>query len=210
MVKNKDESQECIEKKLKDKKKGGYRELKDPLLGKGKRHSAAALKKDADIISNEVAVVPSGEHKEDTVTAGADFEKTVGDMEKVPAKDKEKIKETVTLRFENSEKFLKAAFEFNPNLPLDFDEDSFIVAVSKEKLDTFRGFMSEKGIEELPFTETDRKIAEVQSMRSNRALKLDNSKKATKIASREDEKHLSKWLKNPSLSDVIGVDDGEN
>jgi hypothetical protein len=70
--------------------------------------------------------------------------------------------------------------------------------------------MSEKGIEEMPnANETEKKIAEVQNKRSNRALELDNSKKAIKIGSSLDDEFLSKWLRNPQLSDIIGVDDGK-
>ncbi len=206
MIRNKDETQECKDKKLKDKKNTGYQEPKDPLTEKAPRHSAAALKRDADIISDDVAVVPS-ENKEKTVAQEAsvkDFEK------KAPEKDKEQIGESVTLRFDDSEKFVNAAFEFDPNLPLDFDEDSFIVSVPNEKVNAFRELMREKGIEEMPYiNKTEKKIAEVQSKRSNRALEMDNSKKATKIASRGDEKHFERWLRSPQLSDIIGVDDGE-
>jgi len=217
MVKNKDESKEeskdCIEKTVKSKKNkgGGYTEPKDPLTEKAPRHSASALKKDANSISDEVAFVPGGEHKEEKVTqAETDLEKKADDVE-IPNKDKEQIGESVTLRFEDSEKFINAVSEFDNNLPLDFDENSFIVAVSKEKVDAFRKFMSEKGIEEMPpyTNETDKKIAEVQSKRSNRALELDNSKKAAKIASKYDAEHLERWLQSPQLSDIIGVDDGE-
>ncbi|OGH07158.1 MAG: hypothetical protein A2W22_01925 [Candidatus Levybacteria bacterium RBG_16_35_11] len=219
MVKSKEASkmQECKEKTMKDNKKnkvGGYKEPRDPLTNKGRRHSAAALKKDTDAISNEVAVVPIpiGENKEETIAqeaAVAGFEKKVDDVE-IPDKDKEQIGESITLRFEDSEKFINAISEFDNNLPYDFDENSFIVGVSKEKVDAFREFMSEKGIEEMPyFNETEKKIAEVQSKRSNRALELDNSKKAIKIGIPLDEEHLSRWLQNPQLSDIIGVDDGE-
>ncbi len=182
-------------------KEGDNVEISD----KHEEHSASAFKKDADIISD-------GEHKEETVAkeaSVADFEKKVDDVEMID-KDMEHIGESVTLRFEDSEKFVNAVSEFDPNLPLDFDENSFIVAVSKEKVDAFRKLMSEKGIEEMPYiTEIDKKIAEVQSKRSNRALELDNSKKAAKIGGKDDAEHLEKWLKNPNLSDIVGVDDGE-
>ena len=213
MVKNKEESKDCKEMKLKNKKNkgGGYKERKDPLTEKAPRHSASALKKDADAISNEGAVVPTGEHKVAQDAVIADFEKKVDEVE-IPDKDKEQFEKSVTLRFEDSEKFLDAVSHFeeknNITMPLDFDENSFIVAISKEKVDAFREFMSEKGIVEM-LNETDKKIAEVQSKRSNRALEMDNSKTAFKIGSPLDEEHLAKWLRNPQLSDIIGVDDGE-
>jgi len=213
MVKNKEESKDCKEMKLKNKKNkgGGYMERKDPLTEKAPRHSASALKKDADAISNEGAVVPTGEHKVAQDAVIADFEKKVDEVE-IPDKDKEQFEKSVTLRFEDSEKFLDAVSHFeeknNITMPLDFDENSFIVAISKEKVDAFREFMSEKGIVEM-LNETDKKIAEVQSKRSNRALEMDNSKTAFKIGSPLDEEHLAKWLRNPQLSDIIGVDDGE-
>ncbi len=208
MVKNKDE---CKEKTMKSKQnKGGYKELKNPLTEKAPRHQAAAIKKEEEAISDDVAVVPT-ENKEETVAQEAsvkDFEKKAEEI--VPEKDKEQIGESVTLRFDDSEKFVNAAFEFDPNLPLDFDEDSFIVSVPNEKVNAFRELMREKGIEEMPYIdETEKKIAEVQSKRSNRALELDNSKKAIKIGSPLDEEHLAKWLRNPQLSDIIGVDDGK-
>lgn len=200
--KNKECKDKTKDKTMKEKTNRGYKEVADPLLEKAPRHSLAALKKDANAISNEVAYVPSGEIKEETA---ADFEKKVDDVE-IPDKDKEQL----TLRFEDSEKFINAVSEFDNNLPYDFDENSFIVGVSKEKVNTFREFMSEKGIKEMPYiNETERKIAEVQSKRSNRALELDNSKKAIKIGSPLDEEHLAKWLRNPQLSDIIGVDDGK-
>lgn len=214
MLKSKEENKECKEKTMKDKKNTGYKEPKNHLTGKANRHSAAALKKDADVISNEVAVVPIpiGENKEETIAQEAavtGFEKKVDDVE-IPDKDKEQFEEPVTLRFEDSEKFINAVSEFDNNLPYDFDEDSFIVSVPNEKVNAFRELMRKKGIEEMPYiNETEKKIAEVQSKRSNRALELDNSKKAIKIGSPLDEEHLAKWLRNPQLSDIIGVDDGK-
>lgn len=199
MVKNKDE---CKEKTMKDKKNKGYKEPKDPLTEKAPRHSAAALKKDADIISDDVAVVPS-ENKEETVAQEAsvkDFEK------KAPEKDKEQIGESVTLRFDDSEKFVNAAFEFDPNLPLDFDEDSFIVSVPNEKVNAFRELMREKGIEEITFSET---ISDVQSKRSNRAIAIDKSIKANRVGHKENPTDLKDWAENPNTLDLLGVDAGE-
>lgn len=204
MHKKESKNKECEDKTVKDKKnKKGFHEEKNVLSGKSPQHSLAALKKDANAISNEGVFVPTGK-KDET----ADFE--MKDDFETPDKNKEQIGETVTLRFEDSEKFINAVSEFDNDLPLDFDDNSFIVEVSKEKVDAFREFMSEKGIEEMPnANETEKKIAEVQNKRSNRALELDNSKKAIKIGSSLDDEFLSKWLRNPQLSDIIGVDDGK-
>src|SRR5659263_474346 len=91
MVKNKDESKEeskdCIEKTVKSKKNkgGGYTEPKDPLTEKAPRHSASALKKDANSISDEVAFVPGGEHKEEKVTQAETELKKTADIVDFPA-----------------------------------------------------------------------------------------------------------------------------
>lgn len=209
MVKNKDECKECKEKKLKDKKnKGGYKEIKDPLLGKGKRHSSASLKKDADIISDDVAISPSGNDKKgqkETVTQ-ADA------LEIVPDKDEESI----ILRYKDSEKdnLLEKVFAYEKmtgtTIPLDYDSDSdsFIVSVKKLEVDKFRTFMND--FEEIPFDETaDNTIKEIQSKRSNRAIAIDNSIKANRVGDKQNPTDLKDWSKNPSTLDLLGVDDGE-
>jgi len=213
MIQNKDESQECKEKKLKDKKnKGGYKELKDPLLGKGKRHSAAALKKDADAISNKGAVVPSEEHKVAQEAVIADFEKKVDNIE-IPDRDGE----SVILRYKDSKKenLLEKVFAYEKmsgtTIPLDYDSDSdsFIVSVKKLDVDKFRTFM--KDFEEIPFsTETaDNTIKDVQSRRSNRAIAIDNSIKANRVGDKQNHTDLKDWSKNPGTLDLLGVDSGE-
>ena len=212
MVKNKDESQECKENKLKDKKnKGGYKELKDPLTGKGKRHSAAALKKDADIISDEVAVVPSGGHKVAQEAVIADFEKKVDDVE-IPEKDGE----SVILRYKDSKKenLLEKVYAYEKmsgtTIPLDYDSDSdsFILSIKKSEIDKFRTFMMD--FEEIPFNETaDKKIEEIQSQRSNRAIAIDESKTANRVGRKDNPIDLKDWAENPAKLDLLDVDAGE-
>ncbi len=139
MVKNKDESKECKEKTLKDKKNKGYKEPKDPLTEKAPRHQAAALE-GKDVISDDVAISPAVKDK-------AEKEEDTLDQEAAEVKDKEQLEESVILRYKDSEKFLEAAFDYDANMPLDYDEDSFIVGVPKEEVEAFRNFMKEKGIE---------------------------------------------------------------
>ncbi|OGH05882.1 MAG: hypothetical protein A2W22_04630 [Candidatus Levybacteria bacterium RBG_16_35_11] len=212
MIKNKDKTQECKDKKSKDKEnKGGYRELKDPLLGKGKRHSAAALKKDADAISNEGAVVPSGEHKGAQEAVIADLEKKVDDVE-IPNKDGE----SVILRYKDSEKenLLEKIFAYEKmtgtTIPLDYDSDSesFLVSVKKSEIDEFRPFM--KDFLEIPFKETaDKKIEEIQSKRSNRAIAIDKSITASRVGRKDNPIDLKNWSENPGKLDLLDVDSGE-
>lgn len=217
MIQNKDESQECKEKKLKDKKnKGGYRELKDPLTGKGKRHTASAMKKDADVISDDVAISPAGNDKkeqEETVTQeGANFEKKTEDVEIVPDKDKESI----ILRYKDSEKenLLEKVFAYEKmsgtTIPLDYDSnsDSFILSIKKSEIDEFRTFM--KDFEEIPFSGTaDTTIGKVQSNRSSRAIAIDNSKTASRVGRKDNPVDLKDWSENPSRLDLLDVDAGE-
>ena len=197
MVKNKDESKECKEKTVKDKKNTGYKEPKDPLTEKAPRHQAAALEK--DVISDEVAISPAGndkiEKEEDTLS------------QEVAEIKEEQFEGSIILRYKDSEKFINAVSEFDTNLPLDFDENSFIVLVSKEKVDAFREFMKEEGIEEIPYiNETDKKIEEVQSKRSNRAIAVDKSKKANRVGNKENPADLKDWAENPNTLDLLGVD----
>ena len=195
MVKNKDERKDCKEKKLKDKKnKGGYKEIKDPLLGKGKRHTASAMKKDADVISDDVAISPAGNDKkgkEETVNpASADFEKETEDLEIIPDKDEE----SVILRYKDSveENILEKVFAYEKKtgttIPLDFDSDSesFILSIKKSETDKFRTFM--KDFLEIPFS-GEMEIEEVQSIR---ALAIDKKIKA-----------------NSNTLDLLGEDGGE-
>ena len=210
MIQNKDESQECKEKKLKDKKnKGGYKELKDPLLGKGKRHSAAALKKDADAISNKGAVVPSEEHKVAQEAVIADFEKKVDNVE-IPDG------ESVILRYKDSKKenLLEKVFAYEKmsgtTIPLDYDStsDSFILSIKKSEIDMFRTFM--KDFEEIPFSETaDTTIGKVQSNRSSRAIAIDKSKTASRVGLKNNPIDLRDWSENPGRLDLLDVDAGE-
>ena len=211
MVKSKEENKECKEKKLKDKEyKGGYRELKDPLLGKGKRHTASAMKKDADAISNKGAVVPSEEHKVAQEAVIADFEKKVDNIE-IPDKDEE----SVILRYKDSKKenLLEKVFAYEKmsgtTIPLDYDSasDSFILSIKKSEIDMFRTFM--KDFEEIPFNETkeiDERIAEVQNSRSKSALDKDNSITAMKVGKKEIPQDLISWLAHPNLSDLESID----
>ncbi len=201
MVKNKDESKECKERTVKDKKNKGYKEPKDPLTEKAPRHQAAALES-KDVISDEVAIYPAGKDK-------TEKEETAS-QEAAEAKNKEQFEESVILRYKDSEKFLEAAFDYDANMPLDYDEDSFVVAVSKEKVDKFRDYMKKRGLEEIPDTkETDKKIAEVQRKRSGRAIAIDKSIKANRVGHKDNPSDLKEWAENPNTLDLLGVDAGE-
>ncbi len=199
MVKNKEESKDCKEKTVKDKKNKGYKEPKDPLTEKAPRHQAAALEK--DVISDEVAISPAGKDKiekeEETLSRDA-----------AEVKDKEQFEGSVILRYKDSEKFLEAAFDYDTNMLLDYDDDSFIVAISKEKVDEFRDYMKKRGLEEVPY-ETDKKIAEVQSKRSNQAIAIDKSIKANRVGHKDNPTDLKEWAENPNKLDLFGVDAGE-
>jgi hypothetical protein len=203
MVKNKEESKECKEKKLNDKKnKGGYKEPKDPLTEKAPRHQAAALES-KDLISDEVAISPAGKDK-------TEKEEETLSQEAAEVKDKEQFEESVILRYKDSEKFLETVFAYEKmtgtTIPLDFDSDSFIVSV-KSEVDKFRDFMKEKGLEEIPYiNETDKKIAEVQSKRSGRAVKIDKSIKANRVGHKENPADLKEWAENPARLDLAGID----
>ncbi len=147
------------EKDTKKNNEKGYREPKDALTGKAKRHQKAALetKFEKEPISDEIDIVP--------------------EKQPVPC-DKKLAEETITLRYEDSDEFLDAVKEFeekNGIMPLDFDEDSFVVAVSKEKVEAFRESMKEKDIEEIVDTDIDDKIADIQKNRSSLSLALDKS-----------------------------------
>lgn len=190
MVKNKEESNDCKDKKLKDKNNGGYRELKDPLLGKAKRHTASAMKKDADAISDDIAIL-----------------KKIDDVEIPNADENSEI-----LRYKDSDKFLDAVYQFeeqkNITVPLDWDSNSnsFLVLVSKEISNEFQDFIKEK-VGEIPDTrEIDEKIAEVQNSRSKSALGKDNSITAQKVGKKENPEDLKAWLAHPNLSDLENID----
>ncbi len=213
MVKNKEESKDCKEMKLKHKKNkgGGYKERKDPLTEKAPRHSASAMKKDADAISNEGAVVPTGEHKVAQDAVIADFEKKIDKIE-IPDKDEE----SVILQYKDSEKenLLEKVFAYEKmagiTIPLDYDSDSesFLVSIKKSEIDKFRTFM--KDFEEILFSETaDKKIEDVQSNRSSRAIALDKSKTASRVGRKENPSDLKDWAENPARLDLLGVDAGE-
>jgi hypothetical protein len=169
-----------------DKKKQGFHEDVDPLLGKARKHSIIALKNkfDKEKISKKVAITPANNGKEE---------------------------KTLNLRFKDSDKFLDAVFEFedkhDTTIPLDFEKDSFIVAVSKEMGDIFRNFMKIKGLEEIPEARViDEKIAAVQKARSKSALDKDNSITALKVGKKENPDNLKQWLANPNLSDLENID----
>ncbi len=177
----------CKEKDTKKNNEKGYREPKDALSGKAKRHQKAALENKVEKISDEVDIVP--------------------EKEPVPC---EKKPEDITLRYEDSDKFLDAVKEFeekNGIIPLDFDEDSFIVAVSREKVDAFRDFMKEKDIEEIVDTkDIDAKIAKIQSGRTSLALLKDTSMTASRLGDKNNPDDLKDWLKNPNKLDLNGID----
>ncbi len=179
------------EKETKKNTEKGYKEPKDALSGKAKRHQKTALetKFKKEPISDEIGIVP--------------------EKESAPY-DKKPEEEVDTLRYEDSDKFLDAVKEFeekNGIIPLDFDEDSFIVAVSKEKVEAFRNFMKEKGIEEIVDSkDIDEKIAKIQSGRSSLALLKDNSMTANRIGDKNNPDDLKDWEKNPNKLDLNGVD----
>lgn len=182
------------EKDTKKNNEKGYKEPKDALSGKAPRHQKAALetKFEKEPISDEIGIVP----------------------EKEPAPcDKKPEQETVTLRYEDSDKFLDAVKEFeekNGIMPLDFDENHFEVAVSKEKVDTFRDFMTENGIDEITDNEKiDEKIASKQNERTSLALLKDKSMTASRIGDKSNPDDLKDWLKNPNKLDLDGIDTKE-
>lgn len=147
MAKNTEESKDCI--------KGGYKEQRDPLTDKAKRHSASALKKYANAISNAVAVVPSKELKAKTLPQGevADFEKKAEDVEIIPDKDKEQFEKSVILRYKDSDNtFLEKVHAYEKIagkiIPLDYDSDSESFIVSVNDIEKFREFMIH--FEEIP------------------------------------------------------------
>ncbi len=59
--------------------------------------------------------------------------------------------------------------------------------------------------------ETDKKIKDVQSKRSNRAIAIDKSIKANRVGHKENPADLKEWAENPNKLDLLGVDaaDGE-
>ena len=178
------------EKDTKKNNEKGYREPKG-LNGKAPRHEKTALET---------------KFKKEQISDGIDI---IPEKELVPC-DKKPEEETITLRFEDSDKFLDAVKEFedkNGIMPLDFDEDSFVVAVAKEKVDMFRDFMSEKHIEEIMDTEEiDDKIAEVQNGRSSLALLKDKSMTSSRVGNKNNPDDLKDWLKNPNKLDLDNID----
>jgi hypothetical protein len=208
MIKNKEESKDCKEKTMKDKKNKGYKEPKDPLTEKAPRHQAVALSK--DVISDEVAISPTGNdkiEKEDTSQALVKELEAISD----DTKDRAQIEETITLRFEDTGEFLDTLKKFETEndleLAMDFDADSYIIGVPIDMVDAFRKFMDENDIKEITDTkEIDERIAEVQSGRSVHALAIDNSMTAGRVGSKEDEEDLAEWLKHPNRLDLVGVD----
>ncbi len=166
-------------------KKPGFYEAKD-LSGKSKIHSINARKTQfkKQKIQKEVAITPE---------------------------DNQQGEKNLNLRFKDSDKLTDAISEFEKKygitIYLDFEEDSFIVGVSKEMGDMFRNFMKEKGLEEIPETrEIDEKIAGVQKVKSKSALDKDNSITALKVGNKEKLGDLKAWVANPNLSDLKNID----
>jgi hypothetical protein len=168
-------------------KKQGFHEDADPLLGKSRKHSIVAQKTkfDREQISKEIAITPVGNEQ----------------------------KETLTLHFKDSNKFTDTVFEFEEKydtiIPLDLEEDRFVVSVSKDMVDKFRSFMKDKGLEEIPeATEIDGKIARVQNESSNRVINKDKmiTVTAKKTGNMENTGDLIQLVKNPGRSDIAGVD----
>lgn len=191
MVKSKEASkiQECEEKTLESKKNKGYKEPKDPLINKAKRHSVAALKKNANEISDNVAIA----------------QKAVIDDIEIPNNEGESL-----LRYKDSENknIPEKVFAYEKmngtTIPLDYDSDgeSFLVSVKKSEIDGFRTFM--KDFEEIPLA--DQKIEEIQSKRSNRAIAIDKSITASRVGRKENPIDLKEWAESPNTLDLLGVD----
>jgi hypothetical protein len=97
-------------------RKQGFHENVDPLLGKARKHSIVAQKTkfDKEQISKEIAITPADDELE------------------------------LKLQFKDSDKFTDTVFEFeerhDTTIPLDFDEDRYVVSVEKEMVDKFRNF----------------------------------------------------------------------
>ena len=163
-------------------KKSGFFEQKDVLLGKSKIHSINAKKTKfiKENISKKVAITPANNEQEE---------------------------KNLNLRFKDSDKFTDAISEFEKKygttIYLDFEKDSFMIAVSREMGDMFRNFMKEKGLEEIPDTI---EIAAVKKARSKSALDKDNSITALKVGNKENPEDLKEWLAHPNHSDLENID----
>jgi hypothetical protein len=164
-------------------KKQGFHEDVDPLLGKARKHSIVAQKTkfDREKISKEVAITPADDEQE------------------------------LKLHFKDSDKFVDTVFEFQEKydtiIPLDFEEDRFVVSVEKEMVDKFRNFMKDKGLEEIPDAiEIDEKIDRVQHERSKLALNKDNAITASKGGNKENQRDLNASLAHPNLTDLENID----
>jgi hypothetical protein len=191
-----------------DKKKQGFHEDVDPLLGKAKKHSIVALKNkfDKEQVSDSSAIVP------------------------VPDEE-----DKVTLRYEYSEEFKELAGQFEEDndvlLEIDKDGDDIIVDIPVENSADFIEFLAENAIKvkeeaeeavddekTIDVNDTDNKnvtelqckvdeiIADVQSKRSKRAVTSDKLRTAKKVGDKGNAGDLISWLKNPGKSDLQGVD----
>jgi hypothetical protein len=196
-----------------DKKKQGFHEDVDPLLGKAKKHSIVALRNkfEKEQVSDTSAIVP------------------------VP--DEENI---VTLRYEYSEEFKELAGQFEEDndvlLEINKDGDDIIVDIPVENSADFIEFLAENGIKEKEEAEdavddektnsvsdtedkddavdssadlkckVDEIIADVQSKRSKRAVTSDKLRTAKNVGNKGIAGDLISWLKNPGKSDLAGVD----
>lgn len=190
-----------------DKKKQGFHEDVDPLLGKARKHSIVAQKTKFE-----------KENVSDTDTI-------------VPVPDEGEI---VTLRYEYSEGFKELAGQFEEDndvlLEINKDGDDIIVDIPVENSADFIEFLAENGIKvkgdaeeavddatekvgdtdnkddaELK-SEVDKIIADVQSKRSKRAVTSDKLRTAKKVGDKGIASDLISWLKNPGKSDLAGVD----
>ena len=163
---------------IKIKKLGkGFREHRDALLGICKIHSINARKTQfkKENIQKEVSITPANNRQGE---------------------------KKLNLRFKDSDKLTDAISEFEKKygttIYLDFEKDSFIIAVSREMGDMFRNFMKEKGLEEIPYTG---EIAAVKKARSK-----DNSITALNVGKKENLGDLKAWAANPNLSDLENID----
>jgi hypothetical protein len=191
--------------------KQGFNEDVDPLLGKAKKHRIVALKNkfEKEQVSDTSAIAP------------------------VPDDG-----EIVTLRYEYSEEFKELAGQFEEDndvlLEINKDGDDIVVGIPVENSADFIEFLAENDIKVKEDTEeavddektievsdTDNKnvtelkckvdeiIADVQSKRSKRAVTSDKLRTAKKVGDKENAFDLMSWLKNPSKTDLKGVDDAE-
>jgi hypothetical protein len=202
---NKEETKNCTEKTKTDNKNkgGGYKEQKDPLTNKGKRHSAAALKNqfEKEQIS-AVAITPAvKEHKEDITSP----ETAVKAVEIV-----DKDKDIVTLRFEDTGEFLTVLKKFqkennNLELAMDYDE-SYLIGVPLDLVEPIRKFMTGKGIKEMTENTVEDRIRDVQNNRSRLAIAIDKKIKAKRIGEKQNPLDLIDWAGSPNTLDLLDVD----